>query len=60
MARRFGQKEVLSQFITVHKLVYIAFINLAVAFGAPMHQDIIGSYRTLLALGSVPGRLIAC
>jgi len=30
----------LSWFITVYKPVYNAFINLAVAFDAPMHQDI--------------------
>ena len=41
MAKRFGQQEVPSWFITVYKPVYIAFINLAVAFDAPTHQDII-------------------
>ena len=40
MARRFGQQEVFSLFINVYKLVYITFINLAVAFDAPTHQDI--------------------
>jgi len=40
VARHFGQQEVLSLFITVNKPDYITFINLAVAFDAPTHQDI--------------------
>ena len=39
VARHFGQQEVLNRFITVYKLVYIAFINLPVAFGALTHWD---------------------
>ena len=40
VARHFGQQEGLSRFINVYKPVYIAFINLAVAFDVPTHQDI--------------------
>ena len=40
MARCFDQQEVLSQFINIYKPGYVAFINLAVAFDAPTHQDI--------------------